>query len=333
MSTMQAAVICETEGTGKPHRHLQLQTIPRPVPSAHQLLVKVHATALNRADLMQVKGFYNPPAGESEIVGLELAGEVVAWGDEVTGFSQGQRVFGLIGGGGYAEYAVIDAEMAMLMPDTWTYQHAAALPEVWFTAHETLFQLGRLQMDESVLIHAAGSGVGTAAVQMAKQRGARVFVTAGSDEKLAKLKALGADVGINYKTQSFAEVIKTETNGQGVNLVQDFIGAAYLSDNIDSLAVDGRLVVVSLMGGSRVEMPLNKILLKRLQVMGSAMRSQPLAEKRAITQRFMKYWLPVLAAEQVNPVIDCSFPLADIEAAHTYMKENKNFGKVIITVT
>jgi putative PIG3 family NAD(P)H quinone oxidoreductase len=303
-----------------------------PAPGPEDLLVRVRASALNRADTLQRRGLYPPPAGESEILGLELAGEVEAVGSAVNNFVPGDRVFGLVGGGGYAEKALLHAGMAMRMPASWSFEQAAAVPEVFLTANETLFTLGRLRGGETVLIHAGASGVGTAGIQMARQAGARVLVTAGSVEKIARTIELGAEVGIQYKEEDFAERVLDLTDKTGVDLVQDFIGAAYWQRNLRCLKVEGRLVLVGLMGGTKVEADLNTILRKRLQVIGSVMRSQPLANKIAMTRRFQERWLPLLQSGTIRPVIDTAFPLADAAAAHRYMEANRNIGKIVLTL-
>jgi putative PIG3 family NAD(P)H quinone oxidoreductase len=311
---------------------LHLADVPDPTPGPEDLLVRVRASALNRADTLQRRGNYPPPPGESEILGLELAGEVEAVGSAVRGFKAGDRVFGLVGGGGYAEKALMHSQMAMRIPEAWGFETAAAVPEVYFTANETLFTLGELTQGETVLIHAGASGVGTAGLQMAKQAGARVFVTAGSAEKIARCTELGADAGINYKEEDFAERVMALTDKAGVELVQDFIGAAYWDRNLRCLKVAGRMVMVGLMGGIKVEANLNVIMGKRLRIMGSVMRSQPLQNKIAITRRFQERWLPLLESGVLKPVIDTSFPLADAAAAHRYMEENRNVGKILLTI-
>ena len=311
---------------------LRLEDVAEPTPTADELLVRVRASALNRADTMQRRGHYPPPPGESDILGLELAGEVEAIGANASGFKPGDRVFGLVGGGGYAEKACIDYRMAMPIPDGWDFVKAAAVPEVFFTANETLFTLGRLDAGETVLIHAGASGVGTAGIQMARQAGARVLVTVGSEEKVARTEALGAEAGINYKTTDFAARVLELTDGAGVDLVQDFIGAAYWQNNLKCLKMAGRLVLVGLMGGAKVEVDLGLIMRKRLQVIGSVMRSQPLANKIAITERFRSRWLPELESGRLQPLIDTSFPLAEAAAAHQYMEDNRNVGKIMLVM-
>lgn len=311
---------------------LHLSTVPDPAPTPEQVLVRVRATALNRADTLQRRGAYPPPPGESEILGLELAGEVEAVGSAATGFKPGDRVFGLVGGGGYAEKAVIDARMAMPMPQHWSFVEAAAVPEVFFTAQETIFTLGHLKAGETILIHAGASGVGTAGIQMAREIGARVLVTAGSAEKIQRCLDLGAHAGCNYKEQDFAEWIQEVTNKQGVDVIEDFIGAPYWERNLKSLKTCGRLVLVGAMGGVKVETSLVLLMSKRLKIFGSVLRARPLAEKIEVTKRFQQNWLPLLVSGRIKPIVDKVFPLAQAAEAHRYMEENKNFGKIVLTV-
>jgi putative PIG3 family NAD(P)H quinone oxidoreductase len=250
----------------------------------------------------------------------------------VKDFAPGDRIFALVGGGSYAEKAVLDPRMAMRIPEGWSFVQAAAVPEVFFTAQETLFTLGGLKAGETVLIHAAGSGVGTAGMQMARHIGARVLVTAGSAEKIQKTIELGAAAGCNYKEQDFAQWVQEVTHGQGVDLIQDFIGAAYWEQNLRCVKDGGRLVLVGLMGGAKVEVNLGVILRKQLKIFGSVLRSRSPEEKMAITQRFREQWLPPLAAGTIRPMIDTVFPLAQAAEAHRYLEANKNFGKIVLTV-
>jgi putative PIG3 family NAD(P)H quinone oxidoreductase len=323
------AIVFDTPGDADV---LHIGEVPDPTPAPEQLLVRVRATALNRADTLQRRGNYPPPPGESDILGLELAGEVAAMGSAVQGFAVGDRVFGLIGGGGYAEKALIDYRMAMPMPPGWDFVTAAAVPEVFFTANETLFTLGQLTQGESVLIHAGASGVGTAGVQMAREAGARIFITAGSADKIARSVELGAQAGINYKDEDFGDRVLTLTQQEGVDLIQDFIGATYWQRNLNCLKIGGRLVLVGMMGGTEVQVDLGLLMRKRLRVIGSVMRSQPLANKIAITQRFQKRWLPLLQNNTIQPIVDSTFPLAEAAAAHQYMEANRNTGKIILVV-
>ena len=311
---------------------LQVGEVPTPTPGADQLLVRVRATALNRADTLQRKGAYPPPPGESEILGLELAGEVESWGAAVTGAKKGQRIMALVGGGAYAEYCLVDKDMAMPIPDGWGFTQAAAVPEVFFTANETIFVLGNLQSGESLLCHAGGSGVGTAAIQMAHHAGAKVYFTAGSQEKIDRAMALGADAGINYRTHDFAEEIKRLTQGKGVDVIEDFLGASYFARNIASLSIQGRLVIVALMGGSKTEIDLSQIQRRRLAIFATTLRARPLPEKRKVTRRFMERWLPPLVQGRLKPIIDSVYPLEKAAEAHRRMDGNENFGKIVLEV-
>ena len=311
---------------------LQLDDAPSPEPTETQILVDVHATALNRADMIQRRGGYPPPPGESEILGLEIAGTVAGMGNAVEGMAEGDRVFGLVGGGGYAEQAVIDYRLAMPIPNEWTFEQAAAVPEVFFTANENIFTLGKLSAGETILIHAGGSGVGSAGVQISHHAGATVFVTAGTPEKIDNCKALGAVEGINYKEQDFVAEIGRLTDEQGVDVVLDFIGAPYFERNLSILKTTGRLLQVGLIGGATTEINLSTVMRNRLQIIGSVMRPQSIDEKIAITQRFMERWLPELKRGTLQPVIDTVFPLAQAQQAHEYMEANLNFGKILLKV-
>ena len=325
---MKAIVL---KGFGGPEV-LALDEAPPPEPKPEDLLVRVRATALNRADTLQRAGRYPPPPGDSEILGLELAGEVEGWGSAVKGFKQGDRVFGLVGGGGYAEHALLDHQMAMRIPKGWSFAQAAAVPEVFFTANETVFVQGGLQKGETVLVHAGGSGVGTAAIQMAHHIGATVYFTAGSADKIRRALALGAAAGIDYKTQDFVAEVKRLTGGAGVDVVQDFLGAAYLARNMDALKITGRLVIVATMGGTKTEIDLNLLMRKRLALYGSVLRARTLAEKRQVTRRFLERWMAPLEAGAIQPIVDSTYPLAQAREAHQRMESNLNFGKILLTV-
>jgi putative PIG3 family NAD(P)H quinone oxidoreductase len=304
-----------------------------PVPGPEDILVDVKASALNRADMIQRQGNYPAPAGSpSDIPGLEFAGVVVEAGERVVGMAKGDRVFGLLGGGGYASRTITHHRMAIPMPSDWDFVQAAATPEVYFTAYDALFNRGNLQMGESLLVHAAGSGVGTAAVQLAHQAGAFVFGTAGSPNKLDGAAKLGMDVGINYHDEDFSAVVKEKTGGAGVDVLIDFIGGPYWDQNIASMAVLGRLVEVGLMGGARVEVDLGQLLGKRLQVTGTGLRGRTLEEKLAITAQFKRHVLPHLASGSMKPIVDRTFPLEEVADAHRYMETNANFGKIVLTI-
>lgn len=309
---------------------LTLGEAPLPTPGPEQLLVRVRATALNRADLLQRRGKYPPPPGESTIIGMEIAGEVSAIGENVHGFSKGQRVFGLVGGGGYAEYCLIDHGCAMTIPEGYSFEEAAAVPEAFLTANEAIFTLGELQSSENILIHAGASGVGTASIQLANQVNANIYTTVSSSEKKAKVLELGATAAINYKQYDFAVEIPKLTQDKGIDVIIDFVGAEYLMRNLQLLNPGGRLICVGLMGGTKAEINLDRILMQRLQIKGLIMRKRSLAEKREITQRFCNQWMTALAERKIHPVIDSIFPLSEVQKAHERMESNANVGKIIL---
>jgi len=318
------AVLCQ--GFGDP-QVLTLTEMPPPTPKPEELLLQVKATALNRADLLQRRGKYPPPPGASNILGLEIAGEVTQLGTHTSGFKIGDRVCGLVPGGGYAEFCTIDFETALMIPPALSYEEAAAIPEAFLTANEALFHLGHLQKGERVLIHAGGSGVGTAAIQLAKQVGCTVFATIGSLAKIDKVKQIGADHIIQYKTEDFAQAIQN-----GVDVILDFIGADYLSRHLDILNNNGRLICVGLMGGSKTTIDLKPILAKRLQIKGLVMRTRSVSDKRGITLRFKEQWLSLFATGTLKPIIDSIFTLDAIKSAHEYMETNANVGKIVIKI-
>jgi putative PIG3 family NAD(P)H quinone oxidoreductase len=313
----------------EPGDPLYLGDAPDPQPGEGELLVRVHATAVNRADLLQRRGGYAPPDGASPILGLELAGEVV---HPVDGWKAGDRVMAVVTGGAYAEYAAVPGGVAMRIPNAMTYEEAAAIPEAFLTAYLNLFTLGRLGEGEAVLIHSGGSGVGTAAIQLAKSAGARVFTTAGSAEKLEHCRELGADVLINYRTESFLERVRAETNGRGVDGILDFIGAAYWNDNLAALATGGRLMLIGFLGGASGELSLGAILPKSLTITGTTLRRTPLAQKTALTEAFVRDSLPLLENGTLKPVIDRVLTLAEANEAHRTMLNNSNFGKIVLSV-
>jgi putative PIG3 family NAD(P)H quinone oxidoreductase len=297
-----------------------------------EVLVAVEATAVNRADLMQARGAYPPPAGASEILGLEMAGIIEAVGADVADWQIGDRVCALLPGGGYAEKVVVPADMLMRLPDEWTFAQGTAVPEVWFTAFVNLFLEGDLQTGETVLIHAGGSGVGTAAIQLAKAIGATVFVTAGTPEKLRRCREMGADLAINYKEDDFLTAVWEATENKGVDVILDPVGGSYLPRNVQALARFGRLVNIGLLGGSQGEMSVGLLLRNRLKIIGSTLRSRPLSEKIKITQQFSGRFWPALAAGELHPVIDTTFPITEAQKAHQYVGSNKNIGKVVLAI-
>lgn len=325
---MKAIVISKPGGPDV----LQLLDVPNPVPGPEDLLVRVRAAGLNRADLLQRAGGYPQPGPKPayDIPGLEYAGEVIAAGPQVQGFTAGDRVMGLLAGGGYAEQVVTHHRLAMKVPDNLSWEEAGGTPEVYITAHDALRQCD-LVAGESVLIHAAGSGVGVAAVQIAKAMGASLVVgTAGSAEKLAQAADLGLDVGVNYREQDFAEEVKNATGGRGVDVILDVIGADYWERNMQSLALKGRMVLVGLMGGNAANANLGMLLQKRASVRGTTLRARPLEEKALTTRAFEKSVLPHIASGRVKVVVDRVYPLAEAAAAQEYMAANQNFGKIVL---
>lgn len=299
-----------------------------------ELLVRVRATALNRADLLQRMGFYPPPKGASEVIGLEMAGEVVEVGAGVTGYVSGDRVCALLPGGGYAQYAVIPADMAMPLPENLTFEQGAAIPEVFLTAYLNLVQLGGFQSQMDVLIHAGASGVGTAAIQLVRELGGRALVTAGSPEKLARCTELGAAAGWNHKMGSFVPFVQEQTGGRGVNIILDFIGAPYLTDNLKSLAMDGRVVIIGTMGGAKAsDVDLGTILARRLQVIGTALRSRSPKQKADLTRAFWDFAFLRFADGRLEPIIDTVMDWKEVSAAHDRMAANLNTGKIVLRVT
>lgn len=302
-----------------------------PIFSEDEVLVKVQATALNRADLLQRKGLYPPPLGESEIIGLEMSGEVAAIGAKVSEWKNGDRVFALLAGGGYAEYVKVHKDMLMRIPNSMDYVEAAGVAEAFLTAWQALVWLAEIQIGETVLIHAGASGVGTAGIQIAKSKGAKVVVTA-SKGKHELCENLGADHCIDYRNSDFAEEV-LHFSKNGTNVLIDFIGAPYFENNIKVMAMDGRMVMLGFLGGTKMEsLDIGPLLFKRLKIMGSTLRARSLEYKARLTNDFGKHCLPLLASGVMKPVIDSVFDWKDVKQAHRYMEENKNKGKVILRI-
>jgi NADPH:quinone reductase len=313
---------------------LQLADVPTPEVRPADLLVRVHAAGVNRADLTHRRGGYGRPNfGDSTIIGLEIAGKVIEVGSEAQGYKVGDRVMGVVGGGAYAEFARIDWRMAMPIPAALDYVHAAAIPEVFVTAHEAMLHLGGLQHGNSVLIHAAAGGVGSAAVQLAHATGAQVFATAEAS-KLERVMQLGADEVIDYSSKDFAEVIAKTTNGRGVDVVIDFVGAPYFARNVATLANGGRLIQVGILGGGgQVAVELEQILYRHLQIKGTVMKSRPQEEKHAMVRRFREHWLERFdGGVRLESVVDSTFALARAADAHRRMESSANVGKIILTM-
>lgn len=325
---MRAVVVSEP---GEPE-HMEIQDVPTPAPQAEEVLVKVHATALNRADTFQRRGHYPPPEGASDILGLEMAGTVVEAGSGVIDWHEDDRVFALLDGGGYAEYTVVHKDRLMAMPPGLSMREAAAIPEVFLTAYQALHWLGGVQSGHHVLIHAGASGVGTAAVQLTRRADAHPYVTA-SAPKHDVCRDLGAEATIDYETEDFAERIQAITDGNGADIIIDFIGAPYFQKNVEALAVDGRIIQLATLGGSTVEqVSLRRLMAKRAQLLASTLRSRSLTYKIELTQAFASDVLPQFIDGNLRPVIDSTYDWTDVAEAHRRMENNENAGKIVLSV-
>ncbi len=311
---------------------LQFRDVPTPEPKGEQVRVRVRACGLNRADVLQCRGMYPAPPGvPADIPGLEYAGEVDALGPDVTGsLKPGDRVFGIVGGGGQAELVLTHERLVVPIPTNLDFVEAAAVPEAFITAHDALLTQGRLAPGQRVLIHAVGSGVGTAVLQVANAMGCTVFGTSRTTAKLDQAALLGLDHGIDTAREDFAAVVRSETAGAGVHVVIDLIGASALAGNLAALAPKGRLVLVGLLGGTNAPFDLNLMLRKRLTIVGTTLRARPLEEKIAATRQFAEQVVPWLARGTVRPVVDSTFAFKDVHAAQERMESNQVFGKVIL---
>jgi len=302
-----------------------------PVPGDHDILIDGRATALNRADLLQKVGKYPPPPGESTILGLEMAGVVEAVGAAVTHWKVGDRVCALLPGGGYAEKAKVPAGQVMAIPEGLSFEHAAALPEVFLTAFLNIFLLGALQPGQTVLIHAAGGGVGPAAIQLVKQFGARVIATVRSEEKVAACLDFGADLAVNSRKEDFAVKANGFTGERGVNIIVDPVGAAYFEQNLQCLATDGRLLHIGLMGGGSIpNLDLRRLLSKRWQLIGSTLRALSVARKAEIISAFSSQFLPMFSDGRLQTIVDSVYNVNEINEAHSRMEQNRNIGKIVV---
>lgn len=323
------AIVCERPGA---EDVLVLGDVAEPELGAEDLRIRVRATAVNRADLLQRQGLYPPPKGASPLLGLECAGEVAAVGANVSEWRVGDRVMALLAGGGYAELVAVHQGSVMRVPDGMSWEEAGALPEVYLTAYSNLFDIGAAPAGGAVLVHGGGSGVGTAAIQLCKEAAVRCIVTAGSAEKLERCRALGASTTINYNDGEFAPKVLEATDGRGVDTVLDCVGGKYLTQNLDSLAVDGRLVIIGLIGGAKAEINLAKMLMRRLQVIGSTLRTRTAAQKQALVDSFVARFGAAIAAGRIRPVIERVFPLDQAADAHRLMQSSAHFGKIVLRV-
>ena len=313
---------------------LELGEHPDPEPREDELLVAVKATALNRADILQRQGRYPPPPGASPLLGLEMAGIVERVGPACRGFREGDRVFALLPGGGYAEKVAVPWDLAMPIPENLSFEEAAAVPEVFLTAYLNLFWLGRLEPGAFALIHAGASGVGTAAIQLVRERGARALATASGSEKLALCRRLGAEAAFSYREGPWAPGVLAATGGRGVDVILDPVGGPYWEQNLEVLATDGRLVLIAAMGGGTVrEVRLGQILAKRIQVIGSTLRSRSREFKAKLIAEFAAFALPRFRDGRLRPVIDRVYDWREAADAHAYMESNQNMGKIVLRVT
>ncbi|GAC1299485.1 MAG: NAD(P)H-quinone oxidoreductase [Steroidobacteraceae bacterium] len=330
MSVPREMTVIEVAAPGGPE---QLKPARRPVlqPGNEEVLVRVAAAGVNRPDVMQRQGRYPPPPGASDLPGLEISGEIVALGPKVAGLSIGDKVTALLPGGGYAEYAIAAAPLCLPVPSGISMVEAAAIPETFFTVWTNLFERGRCKAGDTVLVHGGTSGIGTTAIQLAAAWGARVFATAGSDDKARACERLGAARGINYRTEDFVEVIRAQTQGKGVDITLDMVAGSYVARNLEIAALEGRVVMISLLGGAKAEINMGVILTKRLTLTGSTLRSRTVAQKAEVAEAVRKNAWPLLAAGRVRPVIHATFPLAEAAEAHRLMETSNHIGKIVLT--
>ncbi len=304
-----------------------------PIPGDNEILIKVHASAINRADLMQRRGFYPPPPGASPIMGLECAGEVVATGASAKRYKAGDKVCALLAGGGYAQYAVADEGSVLPVPRGLSFAHAAALPEVFATAWLNIFMEAGLKPSEKVIIHAGASGVGTAGIQLCKAFGSPVFVTVGNQSKLDVCIELGAESGANRHEGSFLAKAKAFAGTSGVGVILDPVGAGYFEDNMTLLALGGRLVLIGLMGGTQAEIDLAQLMMKRARVIGSTLRARPVNEKAIIMGQLEEKVWPLIEAAKITAIVDRVFPIEETSEAHALMASDETIGKVVLAVS
>ncbi|MGU3383321.1 NAD(P)H-quinone oxidoreductase [Methylobacterium sp. D53M] len=330
MSMGMRAVIAD--GQGGPEV-LRIVERPRPEPGQGQVLVRVEAAGINRPDVMQREGRYPPPPGASDVFGLELAGIVEALGPGAGRFRTGDRVMALVHSGAYAEWAVVDEAVALPVPEGLPAVEAGAIPETYFTVWSNVFERARLQAGESLLIHGGSSGIGTTAILLAKARGARVIVTAGSPEKCAACLTLGADAAIDYRREDFVAAARAATGGSGPDVILDMVGGPYIARNLDAVAVDGRIAQIAFQQGSRVaEIDFQPLLMKRVTLTGSTLRARPVALKARLAEALAEHVLPLLAAGRARPPIDSVFPFERVAEAHARMDAGQHIGKIVLSM-
>lgn len=310
---------------------LVVTELPDPVPGPGEVLIEVAATAVNRADLLQRQGFYPPPPGASDVIGLECSGTVAAVGEGVTAWAVGDQVCALLAGGGYASLVVVPEGQVMPVPEGVDLVTAAALPEVACTVWSNVFMVAALRPDEVFLVHGGAGGIGTFAIQLASRLGARVFTTAGSEDKLARCRELGAEVAISYRDQDFVEVVREATDGHGADVVLDNMGAKYLGRNVDVLATEGRLVIIGMQGGSKAELNIGQLLSKRGAVIATTLRARPTEGKARICASVVEHVWPLVADGSIEPVVSAVLPLDDVAEAHRLIEGGDNVGKVLLT--
>ncbi len=310
---------------------LVVTELPDPVPGPGEVLIEVAATAVNRADLLQRQGFYPPPPGASDVIGLECSGTVAAVGEGVTTWAVGDQVCALLAGGGYASLVVVPEGQVMPVPEGIDLVTAAALPEVACTVWSNVFMVAALRPDEIFLVHGGAGGIGTFAIQLASRLGARVFTTAGSEDKLARCRELGAEVAISYRDQDFVEVVREATGGHGADVVLDNMGAKYLGRNVDVLATEGRLVIIGMQGGSKAELNIGQLLSKRGAVIATTLRARPTEGKARICASVVEHVWPLVADGSIEPVVSAVLPLDEVAEAHRRIEGGDNIGKVLLT--
>ena len=312
---------------------LQVKETDEPTPGPGQVLIRVQAAGVNRPDCIQRAGFYPPPPGASEIPGLEIAGEVVACGDKVSAPAMGDYVCALVTGGGYAEYCVAEAELCLPLPEGLSMEEAAAIPETFYTVWSNVFDRGKLQPGESILIHGGSSGIGTSAIQLAHAMGAEVYTTAGSDEKCQACVDLGAKAAINYKEEDFVEVCMKATQDKGIDVILDMVAGVYINRNVQLAAEDGRIVIIAGLGGFKAEVDFMSVMRKRLTITGSTLRPRPVAFKAEIAANLKQHVWPLIEAGKVKPVIHRVFALSDAAEAHSMMEASSHIGKLILSTS